>query len=96
MTTKSKPTTIPNIGTEAITNEDTRIQGEQGQDGYKNHRPDSLEQKREEMMTPTATEGSHPSEEQDESRKLIRETIMPIAEIQNEAKNNAEETKQTK
>ena len=96
VTTTIKPTTRTKIETGEITNGDTRIQEEQGQEDYKNRQPDSLEQKLEAMMAPTATADAHPSEEQAERRKRSIITIMPISANQNAAKNNAEETKQTK
>ena len=94
MTTIRKPTPSPKIEAGEITNEDTITREEQGQEDHKKHQPGRLGQKLEEMMTATAD--SHPIEEQAESRKISRIAIMPIAASQNEAKNNAEETKQMK
>ena len=52
-TTIRNPTTGTKEGAEAVTEKAARAREEQGQEDCMNHQPGSLEQKLEEMMTPT-------------------------------------------
>ena len=62
--------------TEENINGATITQEEQGQEDYKNHQQDSIEQKLEETSTPTATADLQTREEQAKSRKRSRTTII--------------------
>ena len=87
-TTTRNPTTRTQAGLEEETKGDTSAKEEQRHEDCKIHQPDSIEQKLEETMTPTATEIAHPIKEQkrekneennnttDRRKKARRKTTM--------------------
>ena len=95
-TTISKPTARTKIGAEAETNDATSAKDEHGQEDYKNHQPDSIEQnwekwwRRQKQQTPSQSKIAKESANAEEQQYCRSKQAFA------QKNDNAEETKQTK